>query len=434
MLPLGAICLAAVVLLWSSPSAAQEWLDDRQYGEGRGVRLGDSLVFHPGVGVEAGYNSNVFHTDANEPGSGILRVAVDLDLATRPPQRREESNGTVQQGNIDFRLGVNAAYYEYLTSDDIVQEQRNVALGADLNLHILPTRPFSVILTDNFVRDIQPQNEVGPRNFNRDDNDARVTFQIAPGGGLFSIRFGYGFQLRYFEDDGNSGALQAMGNFTSHEAFASVRWRFLPKTALTFTGSFLPVFHNGDGTSPREVHDSYHVRGAVGLVGLLTRRFSLIVEAGYGAGFYLDGGPDYDSFVGSLGLRFHISPTVRISLQYNRDFSDTVFSDYYSRDRVSATYSHLIAGRVMLKLDVGFSYIGYSQVEYSGVGGSFDRSDPLVTAQLFAEYRIRDWIGINATLEYLGNFTSFVATTPESLDDPGEYQRFTALAGVRVMY
>lgn len=60
----------------SSNVQAQEWLRDRENSEGPGVRLGDRLVLHPGLGIEGGYDTNFFHQDANEPGAGRLWVSV----------------------------------------------------------------------------------------------------------------------------------------------------------------------------------------------------------------------------------------------------------------------------------------------------------------------------------------------------------------------
>jgi len=59
----------AVVLLASRAASAQsqytaqpdspQWLKDRRYNEGIGVRAGD-LEIHPGIAGEAGYDSNWF--------------------------------------------------------------------------------------------------------------------------------------------------------------------------------------------------------------------------------------------------------------------------------------------------------------------------------------------------------------------------------------
>lgn len=415
------LCLA----LWPAPAAAQQWLANREGDEGPGIRLGDSLVFHPGLGIEGGYDTNFFYSEDNTPGAGRLRLAVHLDLATRPPERREDAEGEVHQGTVDFRLGLAAAYYEYFSDLADITNQRNVAIDAGLHLHILPGRVFSILLTDAFTRGIQPQNDVGPRNFNRDFNDARLTFQYSPGGGMFELQVGYGFGLNYYEDA--AGDLQLLGNSTAHEVFTNLRWRFLPKTAFVFTGIYRPIFRE-DGTSAIgfSPHDSHNVRGLVGIAGLLTNRFSLLAQVGYGGGWYLEGGQDYDSVVARVELGFHITPTASIAVGYHRDFFDSIFSDYYSRDRAYLSYNHLIAGRVLLSLRGGFSYVAYATDPIYG-----ERADPMADAMLFAEYRIRDWIAVNATFEYLGNFTSYESPWAE---DSGAFHRFVAMAGVRAMY
>jgi hypothetical protein len=434
--------LAMLIVTWGGSAHAQEWLRNRRYGEGPGIRLGDTLVLHPGLGVEGGYDTNFFYAE-NATGTGRLRVTAHLDLATRPPQRTESEEGEESeehQGNVSFRLGVSAAYLEYLTGVEYIAAHRNVDLTGLLDLVFLPGRTFSVFLNDTFIRSVEPRNEEGTPageepiyTYNRDTNDARITFQYAPGSGTLELRLGYAFQLRYFEDGG--AKLAYLGNYTAHHVFMNVRWRFLPKTALIFTGSFRPIMHaDGATDDTRTVHDSYHVRGAIGLVGLLTRRFSLLFQIGYGAGFYVDGGPDYENVVGRLDLRFHITPTAQLSLGYSRDFYDGLFADYYSGDRVALTYDHLIAGRVMLSLSGGFAYLNYSEFQDPfGGGGTVDRADPMLDASLFVEYRIRDWIAINATVRYLGNLTDFVAYYEDGVD-PGNFHQVLALAGVRAMY
>ncbi len=424
--------LGVVLASWPTSAEAQQWLENRRFSEGPGVRLGRSLVLHPGLGIEAGYDSNVFYSYADSPyDAGRLRISAHLDLATRPPQRTEDENGDRQRGSVEFRLGVSAAYHEFLSSVDRVTAQRDVDVGALLNLHFLPGRTFSIILDDNYVRTLEPSYEGREEYaYTNDRNEAKLTFQYSPGGGLFELQFGYAFGFRFFETSGPSGNLQYLGNYTSHDAFVNIRWRFLPKTALIFAGSFRPIFHeDGSVEGARQVHDSYNVRGTIGVVGLLTRRFSLLAQVGYGAGFYVDGGPDYDMVIGRLDLRFHITPTAKIALGYNRDYFDAVFADYYSRDRVSLTYDHLIAGRVLLSLRAGFSYLSFSPV--STPSGAINRDDPMIDGTLFVEYRIRDWLAINATVRYIGNLTdsgsAYTATW-------GTYHQVLAMGGIRAMY
>src|SRR5580704_8456803 len=49
---------------------APQWLKDRQYNEGIGIRTGD-LELHPGIAGEVGYDSNYFYrSDKTSPAGG----------------------------------------------------------------------------------------------------------------------------------------------------------------------------------------------------------------------------------------------------------------------------------------------------------------------------------------------------------------------------
>ena len=49
----GLVVLVAFVL--PATAGAQAWLEDRENTEGPGIKLGESLVLHLGLGVEGGY-------------------------------------------------------------------------------------------------------------------------------------------------------------------------------------------------------------------------------------------------------------------------------------------------------------------------------------------------------------------------------------------
>ncbi len=96
LLSILALCSSfAAPLLAARPAHAQGWLADRKYNEGIGIRAGDFEI-HPGVGGEAGFDSNWFQRTYN-PGfvnstptaAGIFRLTASLDLATLGPQRKE---------------------------------------------------------------------------------------------------------------------------------------------------------------------------------------------------------------------------------------------------------------------------------------------------------------------------------------------------------
>ena len=80
---------------------AQAWLADRSRAQGPGIRLGD-FELHPGIGVEVGWDSNLYLTeDRPRPGNpynhvdtGILRVTPHLLFSTTTGQREGEGEGS----------------------------------------------------------------------------------------------------------------------------------------------------------------------------------------------------------------------------------------------------------------------------------------------------------------------------------------------------
>jgi len=135
---LAASAVAAVLLVSRAASAqaqyvaqpdSPEWLKDRRYNEGIGIRTGD-LEIHPGIAGEAGYDSNyllrstTFGVSNGPPLSPVIpslefRVTPSLYLSTLGQERREGDNE--MPSPLAFRAGLNATYRELvgLSSDPL---------------------------------------------------------------------------------------------------------------------------------------------------------------------------------------------------------------------------------------------------------------------------------------------------------------------------
>jgi len=411
-------------------ASAQEWLSDRRYSEGRGVRLGETLVLHPGIGVEAGYDSNVFYSSSEDAGgpfsAGRLRVTPHFDLATRPPQRLQNGDGTESQPNTTFRLGLAATYQEYLSSEEVVTSQRNVGVEASLRGEFLRRQAVSFSLSDVFVRTTEPTNEAVLATFNRITNRADVAMTVAPGGRTLEFGLGYGFFINIFEDE----SLSAVGDYYSHDLYATTRWKFFPKTALIFDLHVTPTtFYAAGTTHPSSI--PIRVRG--GLNGLLATRLSLLAVVGYGAAFY-ERDDDFDSVIGQLELSYLIGPTSRFKIGYARDFYDSFLSNYYLQDRGYLEYNQMIGGRVVLGLRGGVALLSYATMFDTGPGTPSDpsRKDVRADASLFGEYRATDWLGVNLSIEYVGNFTDWTYDVVSV--DHADFSKLQVYGGVRVFY
>jgi hypothetical protein len=470
-----------VALLVSRAVAAQpqfvaqpdtpQWLQDRRYNEGIGVRTGD-LEIHPGVAGEMGYDSNWFlRSDKQGADNGppntppipalSFRVTPSLYLSTLGPERRE-GDVAPQPPSVAFRAGVNATYRAFigLGSDasqpqNDVSRQDNIGGAADARLDILPTRPLGAALFANYARVIMPNYADADPNqsFNRDDVGVGGEIVTQPGGGTLDWRFGYQFHDTIFEESAGS----AYDNITN-QVYTRGRWKFRPRTALIYDATLGFVsYTNSDEALAAGLVSSTPVRARIGLNGLITDRFAATALVGWGASFYSDtlaAQPQYDSVIGLAELKWFLSasPGVAaasdlglalssIAVGYTRDFANSYLGNFYGTDRGYLKFSYFFAGRAILTLEGGVGAIEYPTIIWGDepegtLNGQVRHSaftDIRADATLFSEYRFTDTFGLNGTLRYTANFSN--ADIPDTEGGMGFYdmswKRFEAYIGVR---
>jgi hypothetical protein len=451
----------AVALLVSRAAYAQEqfvpqadtpqWLKDRRYNEGAGVRAGD-LEIHPGIAGEVGYDSNWLlrsdksgfdNSGPNYPPIPALefRITPSLYLSTLGPQRRE-GDVAAQPPDVTFRMGVNATYREFvgLSSDPTVKSstcgvycvandiasQRNIGGAADAHLDIAPERPLGASLFASYARVIYPNSGTADPNqsFTQDLVSVGGEFVTQPGGGTLDWHFGYQFHDTLFEDSPGVGF-----DNTTHELYTRGRWKFRPRTALIYDAT-LRFLSYGDANRAAEqgLVNSTPVRARIGLNGLITDRFAALALVGWGASFYdtskLKTESQYDSVIGQAELKWFLtaSPGIAaasemtlalstISLGYARDFSNSYLGNYYGSDRGYLRFDYFFGGRALVSLAGGLGAVEYPKMYWLdpmnlGKLRSNSFTDLRADATLFGEYRLTDAFGINATLRYTANFSS----------------------------
>ena len=477
-----ATSVVAVVLLATGTAGAQsqtpptptdspQWLKDRRYGEGIGIRAGD-LELHPGVAGEAGYDSNWFlrtnKTGAaignGPPGAPVIpalafRITPSLSLSTLGSQRREGDLVSAPP-SIAFRAGLSATYRAMVgLSSDASQPQNdpsrsnNASGAADARLTILPERPFGGSIYGTFVRTIQPNTASASPDvsFNRDDVGAGADIAIQPGGGTLDWRLGYEFHDTLFES--SSGI--PYDNVT-HQALTSGRWRFRPRTSLVADASLrFNVFTNESQIfQDAALVNSTPVRVRFGLNGLVTERFTLLALAGWGASF-LDTSRvsfrQYDSVIGQAELKWFLaaSPGVAratevglalssIAVGYTRDFAPSYLSNFYGLDRGYLKFSYFFAGRALATLEGGVGALEYpTLLNPAGDVRHASFTDVRADATFFTEYRFIDSLAINATVKYTQNISDQlippIGTNPNTAGSfyAMAYQRFEAYLGLR---
>jgi hypothetical protein len=476
--------LAATAVLFASllPSAAYaqdgpQWLKDRRYNEGAGIREGD-LELHPGIAGEVGYDSNWFQRSSSNNGfvnSGpstppipalVFRVTPSLYLSTLGPQRREGDVST-EPPSIRFRAGLNATYREFIgvSSDAVasqpqndVSKQRNIGGNADARLEIAPERPFGAALFANYARTILPNEGTADPNlsFNRDDVGGGGELVVQPGSGTLDWHFGYQFHATLFE--------QSTGvpyDNTSNQLYTRGRWRFRPRTSLIYDATF-GFFNYGkqaDALSAGLVN-STPIRARIGLNGLVTDRFSLVALVGWGASFYDNSSgnvPQYDSVIAQAELKWFLSASPgiaqstdlglalsSIAVGYTRDFANSYLGNFYGQDRGYLRFSYFFSGRTLVTLDGGVAAIEYPTMTWLATGDPRHAAftDVRADATLFGEYRFTDSFGLNATLRYTENFSNTSVPqfdegrvppnpSPAAASYDMAWNRFEAFVGVR---
>jgi len=456
----------------SQPTAqpgAPQWLQDRRYNEGIGVRTGD-LELHPGIAGEAGYDSNWYlRSDKEGVANGppntpvipavVFRITPSLYLSTIDPQRRE-GDLVATPPSIAFRAGINATYREFIgvssdsavasTSANDISSQRNVSGAADARLDILPQHPWGGAVFASFSRTIQPNSvDANPDvSFNQDTIGAGAEIVAQPGGVTLDWHFGYHFTDTLFEE-----SVGTPYDNVTHEAYTRGRWKFRPRTALLYDASLRFIsYQNEANAGDVPLVSSTPVRARIGLSGLITERFSLLGMIGWGASFYdttVPNLPQFDSVIAQAELRWFLSASPgianatdlglalsSIALGYTRDFQNSYFGGFYTQDRGYLKFYYLFAGRAVVTLEGGVAAIEYPTLVWN------DAADPVrhagftdvrADATLFSEYRFTNTFGLNATLRYSANISN--TEIPIAPTGTGSYdmswKRFEAYLGLR---
>lgn len=452
-----------------SQAHAQTWLPDRAYTEGPGIRTGDVLI-HPGIAVRGGYDTNVFKADGETRtvvengqtidrtqkivGAATLAVTPHIHIATLNPQRLKEGEDRTSAEHLPalaFRGGLSATYYHIFADD----APRNVEFDTDLNLTILPRRPFNIDVGLTYLRNIRPFTQyAGLRNaYIFDTIQPRVRLNFGSRSQVLTGYAGYAPRVSIFE----SRVFDYLNSFT-HVVEAGSAWRFLPSTALVYDATLDLQDYKEDNAaatiSPVLFADTKRFRTRLGINGALTRTLTLRVLAGYTAIFLSDkfSGErldDHEDVIGEavLGFRFGPAQSGQFELGYQRDVQASALGGWTRFDRGFATVRAMLGRVFQLSVEGGASYVtygslwGFDQNDGAvalGSGNKLDRNDVRVDGAVRGEYRVTDWLSFMADVSVQALVTDFeyavysTQTTP--VPDPASYFAVLAFGGVRAHY
>ncbi len=449
--PLPTLAFLALALVGGTAAAqvtasGQEpaWLPDRQYREGAGILAGN-LELHPGVATDFGYDSNFLRraSDESPMGSLQLRVSPSFSLTTLGAQRRADG----AQPSVHFRLETGLTYHEFIPirggsqlDRDVLRAQRNIDGFVKFNLDLLPGQVWSGRLYGGLTRSIRPtQQAIVGTNFNRLLPGAGGELVYTPGGGLLDWRVGYEFSGTYFEKSTFSG----LSSFRN-EVQTRGRWRFLPRTALIYDGRFAAITYP---TTALSKTGSHPVRTRLGVTGLVTPSFGALAMAGWGASFYSNDAQDFNSLIAQLELKWYLQPTLTtdplkvngllsaVSVGFLRDFDDSLIGTYLEKDQGYVKVNYLFGGSFLVNAELAAGAVVFPNQDGPDYGQPTGWSDLRVDGRLFGEYRLKDWLGLDAQLDYVGYFSKTRLVFPNANGfDSLAYQQVSLFGGARVFW
>ena len=430
--------LLAVLVVGVAPASAQAqgWLEDRARTEGPGIRVGD-LELHPGVGVEIGYDSNVFYEDEIPQGSAILRGTAHLLVSTLSLERLEEGAAQGGQESVRFRGGLSISGYHFF----IDRAKDNVGGDLNLDLTINPHGTFTFRIYENFGRAIRPFTDSGGMSdditYGRNQNVAGAEVSIRSRADILKLRAGYELGYEFFDDD----VFDYVDNL-SHRIGLDASFRFFPNTAIVNANLLEFQTYPNSGDEPASlVTNSTRYTSSVGINGAFTNTLSATILGGYSVGFYSNG-DDYESIVARVEGRWQPQQDARLALGYERRFRPSFVGNFFREDKGYFTAQTLLGGAFLLGFETSAALYNSGVVlapdAMTPLGTQAEREGVRVEAKLFAEYRLTNWLGVNTSLRYIADFTDYQYGDPGgagALPDPAAaYQKFEAWLGVRAFY
>lgn len=469
----------ATTVGWSAPATAQGWLADRRFNEGPGIKAGD-LELHPGIGAEAGYDSNWFLRSSNTgptlvngapinppADAASIRITPSFYVSTISTERIVESGQTPTPRFFQFRGGVSATGRIMIGKE--MSDQQSIGLNADARGDFNAGHPVAFGVFGAYGRIIQPNVLTDP-NFAFDRDDFRIGTDVTflPGGGTLDMRLGYQFYASLYEE--TAGVPYSS---LTHEIFFKDRWKFRPRTAVFSEAALDFVDYPDAQRASFYLNDSTPLRTRAGLTGLLSDWFGATLAGGYSATFFKNpvaaSTTQYDSFNAQADAIFYLGKgntgadlpgdatllLSTVTLGFNRDFQRSLLGNFYTSDRAFARIEYWFGGRVVLNAEVGGERLDYPHVYFAGFNGQ-----PILQTQpggggigvspftnyrlnghLFAEYRFSDNFGLNTTIDYVRQFSDTLLPAGPLPGQPSSngfydqnYGRLQAFLGFRYFY
>lgn len=399
--------------------------------QGRGVKVGESLILHPVLGIETGFNSNVFYENDNTRGAGILRIMGQVGASSANGARLDPSAGGIgiedeKLAGFEYMVDARLAYDQMLSGNDTIQNTGGLGIGAQARAMFNAQGPVSFNFNDNFLRLIRAANFETTTNANRDVNTVGAQLYYHPPGRALSGYLYYSNTVDVFESSDQLRYPDRMDNrFGVHPM-----WRWLPQTVVWGDVSWGVVTGIGSSMASQAKVTSYPLNAIVGINTLLSLKTSATLDAGYANGFY-SSGPSFSGPRVDAAVNYQYSPLGRAGVGYSYMFQDSVNANYYRDHLIHGYIEHSIEPLVVVVApELHFR-------QYDGImiaGAPATRNDTIFAVVAGLRYTFRNWIAASIDYRFATVQTDFRYPDVNGMMIDPSYARHEVLAGMRVAW
>lgn len=410
--------------------------------EGPGYPLGEGTVVHPILGAEVGFTDNVFYADAGRNPSGILRLIAEAAIASKKIEP-DEGAGAIdglafdEDGaagapaapaarKLEFRAGGRLAFSEWLSPEDTVRSQRDLAADLSGSVTANPESAVAFEASDHFRRDTRPTNFESFGGTNRDSNQLALGLKYQPGGRMLNVGARWENALDWFEDPE-----QRFANRMINTIRARGEWEFFPysKAFVDVSYGFIGPFAADGGAIPPAKRAAQPIRGGLGIATAITEIFTVKASLGWAYAAY-QGGAGYNTPIVGAEVGFRYSPLGRVVVDYAWDHKDSVNADFYGEHMLGVRLDQQFGAKIVATATGEVRWRAYQGIPMDV--GPPTRSDLLFAAGVRAQYVLRDYLGLIADYRTEVDQTDY-RTTFQDVDDPS-FVRTEVTVGVRAAF
>ncbi len=409
--------------------------------EGPGWKAGEDTTLHPVVGIETGFISNVFYTNATNctaardcvHAAGLIRALAQIGVGSLNPTRltpsdvgpvdpvtEEPGTDITNPGSFQYRADLRAAYDQMLSPDGTVDSTGGFSLGATLKAVVNPVGPLTLLAVDDYERELRAANFETDVDTNRDVNNLWLRLPYHPRDRSYGGFLYYTNSVDVFERES-----QQFPDRMSNIVGVHPTWHVLPQTRI-----FLDLsqgFITGIGSASEKV-TSYPTSVSIGAATLLTPSITVNASFGYSWLNYQEGATT-NNFHGGAAIGYRYSPLGRVVLQYVREYQDSINANFYSDD-VIRLWAYQRLGPFVLSIQPEVHFRTYYGTIVTGINGEMTRSDDIVSVIAGISYNLRNRFDIGLDYRYTDVSTDFKYMTDGVVIDPS-YERHALLLGVR---